>query len=110
MIANAPDTEEFDAPEALTACELIDRALECCQKADNLGYAVSAAIAGCTCYAMMAQGPGYSGMDAEEDEQLWQSPAVRREIGEQVRLLGEVGAFSRFDEQSAAELRRRHSL
>ncbi len=106
VIKNAPDTEDFDAPEALAACEILDYALECCGTTENMNDAISAALAACSCYAMMAQGRDYRGDDPEEEERLWQNPTVREEIDRQIALLGEVGKIDHFDEQAVEALRR----
>jgi len=105
VIENAPDTEAFDAPQALTACELLDDALECCAKVKNLDPAVGAAMAACSCLAMMAQGPGYRGDDLEEEERLWNEPAVGEEITWQLSLLEKVDKTRQFDHNSVEALR-----
>ncbi len=106
-IDNAPSADDFDAPEALAACEIVDRALDCCATAKNLDSALAAALAACSCYAAMAQGRDYRANDPQAEQRLWQDPRVQAEIARQVGLLELIRPIRKFDPAAVEELRRR---
>jgi uncharacterized protein YjaG (DUF416 family) len=100
-----PDTEEFDdlkAWKALTACMILDHALECCVSEDD-AVAVKAVRSAFDAVARQ----GWPSEPAAQPR-AWRRAAARDEFTKQRALLEEIGPTLRFDEKSVEALRGRH--
>lgn len=103
---SAPDTEAFDdldAWKALTACRILDHALEGSGSADNRAIAVKATLAAFD--AVVSDWPTEPAMQA----QVWQQPEVQDELTQQRALLDEIGSRTRIDAKAVNALRKRTS-
>jgi hypothetical protein len=97
---STPHMDDFDAYEALAACTILDDALECCSKTDNLAPAVRAALSG-----FEAAVPSWE-FDPDAQPRLWRRVAARKELRKQLKLVERIGAIARFDDGTIAALRR----
>jgi uncharacterized protein YjaG (DUF416 family) len=100
--ANAPDTEDFDdlkAWQALIACQILDRALECCVAEENTETAVKAGLA-----AFEATGTKWPS-DSSGQKRAWKRAKVQAELAKQLALLEQIGSISSFDDKAIEALR-----
>lgn len=96
---STPHMDDLDAPEALSACVMIHDALECCGTDRSESAAVDAVLSG-----FAAALPEWI-FDEEEQPRLWKQLAARSERAKQEKLMGRIGATSRFDRAAVEALR-----
>src|SRR5262245_46676380 len=91
--------DEFDAWEALTACRILDHALECCEASDNAAIVEKAALAGIE--TALGEWPS----DPEEQKDAWYEASAQKELARQLALLQKIATISGFDGISVQALR-----
>lgn len=103
VVAAAPSMDEFDAFDAMTACQLVGLAIESCASQANWQAVTEAAAAAYTAVAEPVD--GYP-QDPNGNRAMWRQPAVRTEIGQQFRLMQQVAVVPVITQSVAAALRR----
>jgi len=103
VVAAAPSMDEFDAWDAMTACQLVGLAIETCRPGSSWQAVTEAAGAAYTAVAEPMD--GYS-QNPKANRAMWQQPAVRTEIGRQFRLMQQVAAMPVLNESTVEALRR----
>lgn len=96
---STPHMDDFDAPEALAACVILSEALQCCEREDNLPWALQATLSGFEAVAPDGD------LDSDEQPRLWKKQAVRKELRKQLRLLDQIGALTEVTADAVAALR-----
>jgi uncharacterized protein YjaG (DUF416 family) len=94
-----PHMDDFDANEALSACQIVKDALRCCAGSDNAADAYDAMIS-----AFNAVAPDWF-MDEDEQPRLWRQAGVQREVRKKLALLEQVAGSARFDGAAIDALR-----
>jgi uncharacterized protein YjaG (DUF416 family) len=103
VVAATPSMDEFDAFDAMTACQLLGLAIESCAPGAKWQAVTEAAAAAYTAVAEPVD--GYP-LDLNANRAMWHQPAVRSEIGHQFRLMQQVAAVPVINQSVAAALRR----
>jgi uncharacterized protein YjaG (DUF416 family) len=94
-----PHMDDFDADEALAACQMVKDALRCSAKHDNAADAYDAMIS-----AFNAVAPDWF-MDEDEQPRLWRQARVQKEVQKKLKLLERIAATTRFDGATIDALR-----
>ena len=94
-----PHMDDFDAEEALSACQIVKDALRCSAKSDNAADAYDAMIS-----AFNAVAPDWF-MDEDQQPRLWRQARVQKEVQKKLKLLEQIAAITRFDDGTVDALR-----
>jgi len=97
-----PHMDDFDAEEALTACAVLTDAVQSCGGPQNtIPYAVRAALG--VFEGLVSEWP----IDPPSQARVWRKSAIRKELQAQLKLIEEIDALTKFDDETIKALRGR---
>ena len=88
VVKNCPDMDEFDAWQALCACQMLDQTLDCCSRTDPNEVIDLVKKAACAAYDAAAQEEPDD--DPESKKRTWRLPGVQREFAHFYQLAQRV--------------------
>jgi uncharacterized protein YjaG (DUF416 family) len=104
VVKNCPDMDEFDAWQALCACQILDQTLDCCSRTDPNEVMELVKKAACAAHDAAAQEEPDD--DPESKRRTWRQPAVQSEFANFYSLAQRVYWLQRPDGSAVDAFRR----